>query len=152
MIICVCVICLELMYFSRLANDGAEVYSVDIDSVFLMRRGEMIKPKDEKFNNVEHCVRCSDVVIVGVPSSSYSLPVDWLKEHAVVVNVSNFKNINEAELFEKKPNAKYVPLVGKCTVAMLERNLLRLTDNYHFNIENKPIVKVIEAGGRVVKL
>jgi methylenetetrahydrofolate dehydrogenase (NAD+) len=29
------------------------------------------------------------------------------------------------------PGVKYVPLVGKVTVAMLERNLLRLIDNFH---------------------
>jgi hypothetical protein len=29
------------------------------------------------------------------------------------------------------PGVKYVPLVGKVTVAMLERNLMRLFENYH---------------------
>jgi hypothetical protein len=29
------------------------------------------------------------------------------------------------------PGVKYVPLVGKVTVAMLERNLLRLIENFH---------------------
>ncbi|KAL8007546.1 putative tetrahydrofolate dehydrogenase/cyclohydrolase [Plasmopara halstedii] len=28
---------------------------------------------------------------------------------------------------------QYVPLVGKVTVAMLERNLLRLYENFHWN-------------------
>ena len=29
------------------------------------------------------------------------------------------------------PGVRYVPLVGKVTVAMLERNLIRLIDNFH---------------------
>lgn len=29
------------------------------------------------------------------------------------------------------PGVKYVPMVGKVTVAMLERNLMRLFENYH---------------------
>jgi hypothetical protein len=38
--------------------------------------------------------------------------------------------VNEEELM-KVPGVKYVPLVGKVTIAMLERNLVRLFDNYH---------------------
>jgi methylenetetrahydrofolate dehydrogenase (NAD+) len=49
---------------------------------------------------------------------------------AVVMNVSHFKNVDEASLLEID-NVKYCPLVGKVTVAMLERNLLRLIDNFH---------------------
>jgi methylenetetrahydrofolate dehydrogenase (NAD+) len=46
------------------------------------------------------------------------------------MNVSHFKNVDEASLLEID-NVKYCPLVGKVTVAMLERNLLRLIDNFH---------------------
>jgi len=48
----------------------------------------------------------------------------------VVVNVASFKNVNEDEILQI-PGVKYVPLVGKVTVAMLQRNLMRLYENFH---------------------
>jgi len=130
---------------AMLANDGATVYSVDIDSVYLMRRGHMVSPGPD-FQSVEPCVRQSDVVVLGVPSKNYKLDTSLLKPGVIVINVSHFKNVDEAALAEVE-NATYVPLVGQVTVAMLERNLLRLVDS--FAGKN---LKVIEAGGRVVKL
>jgi methylenetetrahydrofolate dehydrogenase (NAD+) len=135
---------------AMLANDGADVYSVDIDSVYLMRRGSMIIPSKE-FSTAEECCRKSDVVITGVPSKSYQLDVSWLKPQVVVINVSNFKNIDEQILLTKLPQATYVPLVGKVTVSMLERNLLRLVENFHLQGEDASKISVIEAGGRIVK-
>jgi hypothetical protein len=66
----------------------------------------------------------------GVPVKSYKLPTEWVKPGAIVVNVASYKNVNEEELM-KVPGVKFVPLVGKVTIAMLERNLVRLFDNYH---------------------
>jgi len=43
--------------------------------------------------------------------------------------VSSFKNIDEETLL-KIPGTVYVPNVGKVTVSMLERNLLRLFEDY----------------------
>uniref|UniRef100_A0A7S1TU12 Tetrahydrofolate dehydrogenase/cyclohydrolase NAD(P)-binding domain-containing protein n=2 Tax=Phaeomonas parva TaxID=124430 RepID=A0A7S1TU12_9STRA len=104
-----------------LANDGAEVYSVDIDSIYVMRRGIMA----EAAHSVEEAVRRSDIVVLGVPSPNYKMNPEWIKDGAVVVNVASHKNVDEAAL---DPSVKYVPLVGKVTVAMLERNVLRLHD------------------------
>ena len=112
-----------------LANDGAAIYSVDIDSIYEMRRGRMT-PTDV---TPEAAVRASDIVVLGVPSDKYKLPVDWVRAGAIVVNVASHKNIDEAALLAA-PSARgvrYVPLVGKVTVAMLERNLLRLYEGYH---------------------
>ena len=47
-----------------------------------------------------------------------------------VVNVASFKNVDEESLL-KVPGVTYVPMVGKVTVAMLERNLVRLYENFH---------------------
>jgi methylenetetrahydrofolate dehydrogenase (NAD+) len=58
-----------------LANDGANVYSVDIDSIYLMRRGEMVASD----KSVEEACRNSNVIILGVPSKSYSLPTEWVQ-------------------------------------------------------------------------
>jgi len=46
------------------------------------------------------------------------------------VNVASFKNVDEEALL-KIPGVVYVPMVGKVTVAMLERNLMRLYENFH---------------------
>ncbi|KAI9907187.1 hypothetical protein PsorP6_002878 [Peronosclerospora sorghi] len=112
---------------AMLANDGADVYSADIDSLYLFRRGKLI-PSDE---TQETACRMSRVIITGVPVKSYKLPLDWVSENTVVINVASFKNVDEAELFKIK-GVQYVPLVGKVTVAMLERNLLRLYENFHW--------------------
>ena len=44
--------------------------------------------------------------------------------------MASFKNVDEEELL-KIPGVVYVPLVGKVTVAMLERNLMRLYEQFH---------------------
>ncbi|KAH9261256.1 hypothetical protein BASA81_000960 [Batrachochytrium salamandrivorans] len=117
---------------AMLANDGAHVMSVDIDSVYGMQRGKMTKAVDA--TTTQACVEKSSVVILGVPTKDFKLNCEWLKrsgqERVIVVNVSHFKNIDEAALYEANPNAVYVPLVGQVTVAMLERNLLRLIDSF----------------------
>jgi len=77
----------------------------------------------------ESACRKSNVIVLGVPSKSYQLPVDCVSDNTVVINVSSFKCIDEAALL-KKTGVVWVPLVGKVTVAMLERNLSRLFQNY----------------------
>lgn len=132
---------------AMLANDGATVYSVDIDSIFIMQRGKMISCGNV---TVEDVVKKSNAIILGVPSKDYKMPIEWIQQpDPIVINVANFKNIDETELISKVKDVKYVPLVGKVTVSMLERNLLRLIDNFHMP-DSK--CKVIEAGGRVVHL
>ena len=68
--------------------------------------------------------------MTGVPTKAYRLPAEWIQPHSTVVNVASFKNVDEAELL-KIPGVIYVPMVGKVTVAMLERNLMRLYDQFH---------------------
>lgn len=46
------------------------------------------------------------------------------------MNVASFKNVNEDEILQI-PGVTYIPMVGKVTVAMLERNLMRLFYNFH---------------------
>ena len=47
-----------------------------------------------------------------------------------MINVSSYKNVDAPALL-KIDGVTYVPLVGKCTVAMLERNLIKLVNTYH---------------------
>jgi methylenetetrahydrofolate dehydrogenase (NAD+) len=49
-----------------------------------------------------------------------------VREGAVCINFSTHKNFDGDEI--KKKASIYVPAVGKVTVAMLERNLVRLYD------------------------
>mmetsp|Transcript_7501 Transcript_7501/g.9776 ORF Transcript_7501/g.9776 Transcript_7501/m.9776 type:complete len:370 (+) Transcript_7501:181-1290(+) len=126
---------------AMLANDGADVYSVDINSIYMFTGGRLHKCEDE---TPESCVRKSSVVVTGVPAKAYRLPTEWIQPNTTVVNVASFKNVDEDELL-KIPGVVYVPLVGKVTVAMLERNLVRLFDQFHHpNIKsssNNAIIK-----------
>ena len=65
----------------------------------------------------------SDVVIAGVPSPKYKVPTGLLKEGAVAVNFSSAKNFGD-DIMDRA--SLFVPSIGKVTVSMLERNLLRL--------------------------
>ena len=71
----------------------------------------------------------SKIVVTGVPTKSYRLPSEWIQPNTTVVNVASFKNVDEESLL-KIDGVTYVPMVGKVTVAMLERNVLRLHENY----------------------
>lgn len=72
----------------------------------------------------------SSVIVTGVPTKAYRLPTEWIQPNSTVVNVASFKNVDEDELL-KIPGVVYVPMVGKVTVAMLERNLMRLYEQFH---------------------
>jgi len=113
---------------AMLANDGALVYSVDIDSLFIFRRGKLEIPPEGL--TTDDAVRSADIVILGVPSDKYKLDPSLVKENAVVINVATQKNIDEKALLAQRPGVRYVGQVGKVTVAMLERNLLRLAENF----------------------
>jgi len=113
---------------AMLANDGAKVYSVDIDNVYIFSRGKLEEPPEKE--TIETLAPRADILILGVPSASYKLDVNLVKEGAIVLNVATSKNIDEAALLSTVKNVKYVGQVGKVTVAMLERNLLRLHSNF----------------------
>ncbi|ORY04088.1 NAD(P)-binding protein [Basidiobolus meristosporus CBS 931.73] len=112
-----------------LANDGAKVFSVDVTGIQEFHRGQGLKlKKHEVFEcdkTLEEVVALSDVVITGVPTKSYKLPTSLLKDGVVALNFSTFKNF-EDDVTDKA--SIYIPSVGKVTVAMLERNLIRLYD------------------------
>jgi methylenetetrahydrofolate dehydrogenase (NAD+) len=79
---------------AMLANDGASVYSVDIDSIFLMQRGKLVPTE----TSVEQAVRESSIVITGVPTKEYRLPAKLIQPNTTVINVASFKNCDESEL------------------------------------------------------
>lgn len=72
------------------------------------------------------------LIVTGVPTKDYKLPTAWVQPGTVVINVSHFKNVDEESLLQV-PGVKYVPLVGKVTVGMLERNLIRLIKQFQLD-------------------
>merc|ERR1712227_1019345 len=54
---------------AMLANDGATVYSIDIDSIYEFRRGKLETAPEN--SSLETLVPKADVVILGVPSDSF---------------------------------------------------------------------------------
>jgi methylenetetrahydrofolate dehydrogenase (NAD+) len=78
-----------------LANDGACVYSADIDDVQQFHRGEGLRKKRHEVVEMpgwtlENCLPLSDVVISGVPGE-FKVPVKLLREGAVCINFSSDK-------------------------------------------------------------
>ncbi len=112
-----------------LANDGAKVISVDVNGLLEFHRGEGLKLKkhvvSETSVTFEEALAQSDVVITGVPSPNYKVKTSLLKDGVVAINFSSFKNFQDDI---KSKASIYVPSVGKVTVSMLERNLLRLQE------------------------
>ncbi|KUI66511.1 Methylenetetrahydrofolate dehydrogenase [NAD(+)] [Cytospora mali] len=116
-----------------LANDGAQVYSVDVTGVQLFTRGGGIKQvrhqvEDKKDWGLKEVLPISDVVIGGVPVESYKVPIDLIRDGAVCINFSSYRNFDGPAVKEKA--SIYVPSVGKVTIACLLRNLVRLVANH----------------------
>jgi methylenetetrahydrofolate dehydrogenase (NAD+) len=79
-----------------LANDGAEVYSVDITGVQQFSRGTGLRKQKHEVRNLddwtlETCLPLSEVVISGVPSEKYKVPTHLIREGAVCINFSSEK-------------------------------------------------------------
>ncbi|KAJ5371820.1 Tetrahydrofolate dehydrogenase/cyclohydrolase [Penicillium concentricum] len=114
-----------------LANDGACVYSVDITGVQKFTRGEGLQKNTHEVVDLEgktlkDVVPLCDVVITGVPSDKYKFDTSLLREGAVCVNFSSEKNFP----YEVRDKASlFVPSIGKVTIVVLLRNLLRLIQN-----------------------
>lgn len=116
-----------------LANDGATVYSVDLNNIQQFTRGDdlsMHRHKvidlDSQEYTVEKLAPHCDVIITGVPSDSYRFPTEYVANGTVVINFSSNKNFNDDI---KQKASLYVPSIGKVTISMLLRNLLRLINN-----------------------
>lgn len=114
-----------------LANDGACVYSVDLNGIQQFTRGEGIKKKrhevvEKEGWGLQDCVPLSDVVISGVPGDSFKFPTELLRDGAFCINFSTEKNFGPAV---KEKASIYVPAIGKVTIIVLIRNLLRIVQN-----------------------
>ncbi|KAF6071304.1 Methylenetetrahydrofolate dehydrogenase [NAD(+)] [Candida albicans] len=116
-----------------LANDGATVYSVDINNIQQFTRGDDLSEQRHKVVDLspeeytlEKLAPQCDVIIIGVPSENYKFPSDLVSHGTVVINFASSKNFNDDV---KLRAGLYVPSIGKVTIAILLRNLLRLIHN-----------------------
>jgi methylenetetrahydrofolate dehydrogenase (NAD+) len=115
-----------------LANDGACVYSVDLDGVQMFTRGHGLKKRhhdavEKPGWEMKDCLPISDVVISGVPGEKFKVPTELIRDGAVCINFSSEKNFDGPAV--KETASIYVPAIGKVTIAVLLRNLLRLMKN-----------------------
>ena len=110
-----------------LANDGARVFSVDVDGVqeFNKRKPASASAAGTSTStngssaskaaaqlphhvvraskySLDECLKQSDVVITGVPSASYKIPTASLRDGVIAVNFSSEKNF-ESDIKEKVP-------------------------------------------------
>ena len=124
-----------------MANDGARVFSVDLDGIQEFTRRKAALPgasEGEEASTflpkhivqttkmtLDECLALSDAVVSGVPSKEYKVKTASLKEGVVAINFSESKNF-EATIKEKA--SLYCPGIGKATIVMLQRNLLRLRE------------------------
>jgi hypothetical protein len=109
-----------------LANDGAHVYSVDINDVQVFTRGTGLRKNRHEVEEkpgwtINDCLPVSDVVISGVPGDVYKVPLENMRDGAVCINFSSERNFSP-EVKEKA--SIYVPAIGKVTIVVLLRNLL----------------------------
>lgn len=120
---------------AMLANDGAKVFSVDKDTIDLYYRGPgLINPFhqitrlfENTNENIENILSQCDIVITGVPTE-FKISIDQLKDGVVAINFSSLNNFDDDIIHHA---SIHVPSIGRVTVSMLMRNLLRLYWNKH---------------------
>ena len=108
-----------------LSNDGAKVYSFDINGPLLFTNA---KPAEVDISR-SAALATSDIVITGVPSQHFEkVRGDEILPGTVCLNFSSVPNF--ADDIEPHTNI-FIPKVGPMTVAMCMRNTVRLYKNFH---------------------
>jgi methylenetetrahydrofolate dehydrogenase (NAD+) len=93
------------------------------------------RPYERQKSLKEACLE-SHVIVTGVPDPEYKLPLEYVRPGQVVVNVATDSNVDAEEIISI-PGVRYVPLVGKVTIAMLEKNMMRLYQNFHAPLDSE---------------
>lgn len=105
-----------------LKNDGATVFSFDVDGGFVMRKGGKEKPISRA-----QALAQSDIVVTGVPSRAFEkVRGDEIGDNVTCLNFSFVQNFEDSA---KRKAGVYVPRVGPMTIAMCIRNAIRLYEN-----------------------
>ena len=111
---------------AMMANDGAEVYSFDVDGpkLFVPGEGDDAHRTRSTFIARKDALARSSVVVTGVPSRSFPLiRAEELRPGAICLNFSTLRNFAD-DVAEKA--SVLVPRVGPMTVTMALRNTVRL--------------------------
>jgi len=106
-----------------LALKGATVYSVDEHTVLRFSPGGRLRKCSGLV--LETVLSQSHVVVTGVPSPHFQVSAEMLPPDALVINVSEHKNVCEQSLL-KRHDVTMIPRIGKVTIAALQQNLIRL--------------------------
>ncbi|MDF1663067.1 MAG: bifunctional methylenetetrahydrofolate dehydrogenase/methenyltetrahydrofolate cyclohydrolase [Planctomycetota bacterium] len=110
---------------SMMSNDGARVYSFDVDGPILFEGNSLSELEIKRGDALAE----SDVVITGVPSKAFDcVKASEINDSTVCLNFATIRNFEKAV---KEKARIYVPRVGPVTVAMCLRNTLRLYRNFH---------------------
>lgn len=108
---------------AMLSNDGAEVWSFDVNGSQRFRGG---RAEDVSIARGD-ALAASDIVITGVPSRAFPLVrPDEVRPGITAVNFSTFRNFEPAI---RDHAGVFIPRVGPMTVTMVLRNTLRLYHN-----------------------
>ena len=106
-----------------LANDGAEVFSFDLEGGIRVRKGAKPTPVSRA-----EALGASDMVVTGVPSRAFErVRGSEIKAKATCLNFSFVQNMEDSA---KIKAGVYVPRVGPMTIAMCLRNTVRLYENH----------------------
>lgn len=112
---------------AMLANDGAEVVSIDIEGSVLFEPAIGRRAHEVRSCSIERAeaLADADVIVTGVPSRDFELiTADEIKPGAICANFSQFKNF-DASVLERA--SAFIPRVGPMTVTMAMRNAVRVT-------------------------
>jgi len=121
---------LGLPLATMLSNQGATVYSINIDSILQFSPDGKVK-REHSTTTLKECIQKSSVIVSGVPSHTFQVPTEWIQKYTTVINVAAETNFDEDTICNEEQCITYVPHVGRVTVAALEYNLMSLHQNYH---------------------
>ena len=111
---------------AMLALKGANVYSVDENSVLQFMNNGKTRRCTELHMTLEWCLGQSSLVVSGVPSDDFRVPLEAIvADQATIVNVSEFENVKEEDVL-KRSGITFIPKIGGVTVAAVEHNLINL--------------------------
>ncbi|TXT13032.1 hypothetical protein VHUM_01433 [Vanrija humicola] len=107
-----------------LANDGARVYSVDIDSTHVYERdGDADRHTVSVHSEVKPALASllaeSDIVVTAVPGASFKVPTAALRPGAICIDLSELGNF-EADVRDRA--GIFAPRLGSVTILMLKVN------------------------------
>jgi methylenetetrahydrofolate dehydrogenase (NADP+)/methenyltetrahydrofolate cyclohydrolase len=127
-----------------LKNDGATVYSFDINGGVVMKKGGHEVPITR-----EEALSQSDIVVTGVPSRAFEkIRGEEIKENVTCLNFSFVQNFEENA---KEKAGIYIPRVGPMTIAMCLKNVVRLYENNR-DLYNQDSMLEWQKYGEVVSL